>query len=301
MNYQALLYFKTVAELQHLTKAANQLYITQPALTKALQNLEKEIGYQLIEKSGRNIQLTKYGVCFYPYIKEALNNMDQGLKELQHLSEIESGVIHISSLPSLICLYLTNEIASFKQTHSSCKFNIEFKFTSAVIQDVLIGNSELGICSNLSDKKKNNNIVSAKLYDEPVCFIASSRNPLTKKNTLSENEISGYPFIAYHISHLGTNMIYETICHKFGKEPNYIMEAYNDFGVLNGVVINDAIAIVSQDTIINYKFDNIRVLNVKTSAPLTRSVNLIWARDSILGKSVLEFREHLIKDAPIFK
>lgn len=55
MNFQSLVYFKTVAELQHYTKAASTLFITQPALSKAIHNLEVELGVTLFQKEGRNV------------------------------------------------------------------------------------------------------------------------------------------------------------------------------------------------------------------------------------------------------
>ena len=71
MNFQSLVYFKTVAELQHYTKAASTLFITQPALSKAIHNLEVELGVTLFQKEGRNVTLTPSGAVFYEYVKRA--------------------------------------------------------------------------------------------------------------------------------------------------------------------------------------------------------------------------------------
>ena len=60
MNFQSLVYFKTVAELQHYTKAASTLFITQPALSKAIHNLEVELGVTLFQKEGRNVTLRSF-------------------------------------------------------------------------------------------------------------------------------------------------------------------------------------------------------------------------------------------------
>ena len=60
MNLSQLYYFKKLAELQHYTQAAQELYITQPSLSGAIASLESELGIQLFEKRGRNVYLTKY-------------------------------------------------------------------------------------------------------------------------------------------------------------------------------------------------------------------------------------------------
>ena len=64
MNLFYLRYFVTLAHVQHYTKAAEQLCITQPSLSHAIMQLEKELGVQLFEKTGRNTTLTRYGEEF---------------------------------------------------------------------------------------------------------------------------------------------------------------------------------------------------------------------------------------------
>lgn len=78
MNISQLQYFCKLAELQHYTKAAEQLYITQPTLSNSIARLEEELGVPLFEKSGRNVRLTKYGKEFNKYATKALNALHEG-------------------------------------------------------------------------------------------------------------------------------------------------------------------------------------------------------------------------------
>ena len=64
MNLQQLYYFKTIAELEHYTRAAEKLLISQPSLSYAMSELERELGASLFVKQGRGVVLTKFG-CFY--------------------------------------------------------------------------------------------------------------------------------------------------------------------------------------------------------------------------------------------
>lgn len=65
MNLYHLRYFITLAHLEHYTKAAEKLMITQPSLSSAISSLEKELGVSLFEKEGRNVVLTKCGKMFF--------------------------------------------------------------------------------------------------------------------------------------------------------------------------------------------------------------------------------------------
>ena len=64
MNLKQLQYFSVLARYEHYTKAAAQLSITQPSLSHAIAELEKDLGTNLFEKHGRNVRLTKYGRAF---------------------------------------------------------------------------------------------------------------------------------------------------------------------------------------------------------------------------------------------
>ena len=72
MNLNQLHYFVTLAYMEHYTKAAKQLSITQPSLSHAIGMLEQELGTYLFEKQGRNVVLTKYGKVFLKYAAESL-------------------------------------------------------------------------------------------------------------------------------------------------------------------------------------------------------------------------------------
>lgn len=71
MNLNQLHYFAKLAEVEHYTKAAEELSISQPSLSHAVSSLEKEIGTKLFEKQGRGVVLTKYGKIFKEYVDEA--------------------------------------------------------------------------------------------------------------------------------------------------------------------------------------------------------------------------------------
>src|SRR3989339_168194 len=101
MNMQQLHYFKKIAEVEHYTKAANALSITQPCLSYAISELEKELGAPLFYKTGRNIKLTRYGDMFLIHVKNALRELDAGKTEIQELVSPNKGNVIISHISSM--------------------------------------------------------------------------------------------------------------------------------------------------------------------------------------------------------
>ena len=72
MNLNQLTYFAVTARHQHFTRAAEELFISQPSLSYAISSLEEELGIRLFEKKGRNVVLTKYGRLFLGHVERAL-------------------------------------------------------------------------------------------------------------------------------------------------------------------------------------------------------------------------------------
>lgn len=96
MNLFQLRYFVTLAKMQHYTRAAHELCITQPSLSHAISQLEAELGVALFEKSGRNTTLTSFGEEFLICANRTLATLDSGVSSLQR-SARGDGNAHLST------------------------------------------------------------------------------------------------------------------------------------------------------------------------------------------------------------
>ena len=92
MNLSQLNYFKKLAEVLHYTRAAQELFITQPTLSGAISSLEKELGAPLFERNGRSMALTTYGEVFYEHVCLALRAID----DLRRFADAGGGVLLIT-------------------------------------------------------------------------------------------------------------------------------------------------------------------------------------------------------------
>lgn len=296
MNFQSLVYFKTVAELQHYTKAASTLFITQPALSKAIHNLEAELGVTLFQKEGRNVTLTPSGAIFYEYVKRAVDEINNGMKAVQHRADVERNIIFVSALFSNYTEFLPEKIAQFRKMNPTYRFRIEYKYTSIIVNDVLQGNSELGLCSNLSpDDPVLCSLNQHVIHKEPVGLIVGKNHPFAHRSSVSVEDLRDERFIVYIRSFRGTNQMLYDLCSPYGFEPNIAMEAYNDYGVLNSVASGDGIAIIPTTRFLE-RPDVVRIpLDLKK--PLMRDLVLVWRKNEKLPPATAAFRDMLISTA----
>lgn len=102
MNVAQLRYFVAVAQLEHYSKAAKALYITQPALSNSMNRLEKELGVQLFESMGRNIVLTPQGKDLLVSVSAALKELDRGFEAIRDHGNNQKKTARIGAVASIL-------------------------------------------------------------------------------------------------------------------------------------------------------------------------------------------------------
>ena len=152
MNLYHLRYFATLAHLEHYTKAAEILSITQPSLSHAISSLEKELGVKLFEKDGRNVVLTKCGQAFLVDVEQALNMLDSSVNKLQ-MTGFGEGRIDIAELRVLSSTVVPNFVKGFLDSSSNKKIDFHFHSSTGLTFDMIQGLKErkydIAFCSKM--------------------------------------------------------------------------------------------------------------------------------------------------------
>ncbi len=110
MDIRQLMYFQKVAELEHMTKAAEQLQVSQPFLSRTIASLEEDLGVPLFDHGGRQIRLNEYGASFYRRTKKIFLELDDAQKELKDLALRKDQTVSIVTntglyMPGLLCRF----------------------------------------------------------------------------------------------------------------------------------------------------------------------------------------------------
>ena len=113
MNLNQLYYFKTLAELEHYTKASEKLNISQPTLSHSIAAMENELGANLFEKQGRNVVLTKYGRIYLFYVENALTQLELGKNQIERLIAVGGGHVGLAYMTSVGTNFVPEIIAGF--------------------------------------------------------------------------------------------------------------------------------------------------------------------------------------------
>lgn len=122
MELTQLRYFLAVARLEHMTRAAAQLHIAQPALTKSIRKLEAELGAALVERKGRNIALTVAGHALAEMLEEPMAQLDAIPGELASLARAEDATIRLKVLAATS--FVTDCVIRYRAAHPGLQFDL---------------------------------------------------------------------------------------------------------------------------------------------------------------------------------
>ncbi|MDI9509029.1 MAG: LysR family transcriptional regulator [Bacillota bacterium] len=173
MDNQLSLYhvFNCVAELGNISQAAKLLYVSQPAVSKAISSLEKSMSLTLFIRNSRGVKLTKEGEILYQYTKEAFNILRQGEEKLKHMRELGVGELRIG-VSSTLCKYiLLPYLNRFIKTYPHIKITIESQSTIHTLKQLDTGSLDIGLVARPSNQRLYEFLALYKIED---IFVATS-------------------------------------------------------------------------------------------------------------------------------
>ena len=177
-----------------ISKAANVLFISQPAITKSIKKLENELEITLFNRSPKGVSLTENGKIFYEFIKNGIESFTNGEHKLTSLKNLETGIIKIGASTTVTKYFLMPYIEKFHKLFPNIDISITNHLTNTLISNLKKGSLDLLIV-NLPTKIDDDLEITpcAVLHD---CFAGNSnyKKQIPKKISLNEL-VENYPII----------------------------------------------------------------------------------------------------------
>lgn len=164
MNVDLELYrvFYAVAKHKHMTKASEELHISQPAISQSIKKLEGQLGGTLFLRSNKGMGLTEEGKMFYEYVKGALELINNAENEFTSFKDLSKGEIKIGCSTTLTKLVLMNALKDFHLDYPNININITNDLTSNLINDLKLGKLDFVIFNESNIKETNLNLEKIK-------------------------------------------------------------------------------------------------------------------------------------------
>lgn len=193
MELRVLNYFLAIAREENFTKAAQQLHVTQPTLSRQIADLEQELGVKLFVRSNHNIILTEDRMILKRRAQEILSLADKTKRDFLQKDEALSGTISIGSGEFRSTEYLAKIIAEFRKKYPNVKYEIYSGNANNIRDYIERGLLDIGLMSEPIDMRKYD-FVNMPIQEQWGLY-APSDSPLSKKENITPEDLKGMSIV----------------------------------------------------------------------------------------------------------
>ena len=293
IEFRHLETFCRVADLKSFSKAADDLFVTQPTVSGHILSLEQSLSLRLFDRTSREVRLTKSGEAFHEYASKILSLRKDLMNALSEFSQGIRGELSLgtSTIPGEYLL--PRLIGDFKKKHPSFVISLKIADTKEVIQYVLQDQVEFGIIG----AKLNHPSLHYEAYEEDeIIVVAPADHPLTRKKRVSLDDLLMEPWIIREEGS-GTQIAVEKALRRKGKslkQFNVVMEMGSTSSVKEGVKAKLGLAFISgratEGEVLQGSFSRI---DVEGFEPISRQIYIVSHRRRTLSPMATEFLRFL--------
>ena len=266
--------FDTVARRLNFTKAANELNITQPAVTKHVKEIENYLNTKLFDRNGTKIKLTKAGEILLQYTDQLFNVYRDMEFEIAQLKEHQKGNLRLGASTTIAQYVLPAILAEFHQRYPAIKVSLVIQ-NSETIEDLLSQNKiDLGL---IEGQIKNRNFHYFPFLKDEIVLVSRNLHALTKKNALKLELLETLPLVMREPGS-GTLETIDLALKEKGIKLNSLnieMQLGNTESIKNYLLHSDALAFLSVQSILQeLKNQTLTIIDIKNLV-IERNFNFI--------------------------
>ncbi len=224
LNFNQLRAFHHAAKNLSVTKAANDLCITQPAVTAQLKALEACIELKLFKRKGRRIYLTGEGQAIYSYTRKIFSQEKEIENYIQQTRELKRGVLRIGTTKTYARYFMPTMMTSFHQAYPHIRIHLDEGSSLDMINSLHEFKNDMALVAKAI---KHPQVVFVPFTQEELVVIVSPKHGLAKKEAIRFRELANEPFIMKE-SGSGTRKVVDALFARHGCTPNVLMETGNN-------------------------------------------------------------------------
>lgn len=207
MELTQLKSFVAVAREGHMTRAAKQLHVTQPALSAQISKLEDELGQRLFDRSSKGMSLTEAGETFLAHVESALKEIEEGQVALDELMGLERGSLAVGGGATATTYLLPELIAQFHAAHPRIQFFVREQASQGVIDAVLSSELDIGIVTMRAGTSLADPLAVHEWVEDELMLIVPPGHPLDGRERFDWHDLDGQPLVLFEAGSAIRNLI----------------------------------------------------------------------------------------------
>jgi DNA-binding transcriptional LysR family regulator len=292
VNTSALRWFQLVADGMTVTEVSDLAFISQPAVSRALDRLDHELGTPLLRKDGRVLKMTRAGAVFKRHVDAMLLRLDDGLAAVSQLVDPETGTVVLATQRSVGTWLVPNLIGTFHRLHPAVRFEVRPVRDTAPSDTAAPDRPDLEVTTV---RPADPSTQWLHLLDEPLWLAVPPDHRLARRKAVTLYEVSTDPFIVLRPPSLLWQQC-QALCGAAGFAPRVAFDG-EDVATLRGFVAAGlGVAVVpalheGSPEPVDGRVRHIGLLD----AGAVREIGLGWSRHGRLMPSADLFRSHLLE------
>lgn len=289
MELRVLHYFLVIAREENITKAAKQLHITQPTLSRQIAQLESELGVKLFQRSNHSIVLTEEGMILKRRAHELITLANKTKQDFLQKEENLEGVISFGCGEYRSTRILTDCIAAFRKKHPHVTYEFYSGNAKNIHDQIEKGLLDIGLVSEPFDLQKFNFLPMP--IKEQWGLLVRNDSPLSKKSTIEPQDLIDIPLILPDAQQQSNKI--QTWLKDYADQINVIAKGNLQYNETLLAQSNIGAVVGIQ---LDYQYENICFVPFQTE--LTHETALIWKKDEVLpsaARAWIEFSKTYIK------
>jgi DNA-binding transcriptional LysR family regulator len=183
-----------VYDSRSILKASRRLNLTQPTVTKALQDIEATLNVPLFKRTNRGLEPTPYGEIFARHAKIVLAQLRHAAEELENLRAGYSGKVTVGTLLAAAASILPDAIALLKKERPGVAISIVVGTYDILLPALLVGDLDM-VLGRMPEQGRSRALVYEEFYTEPICLVVRCGHPLLRKRRLTLRELVNEPWL----------------------------------------------------------------------------------------------------------
>lgn len=284
MDIRQLEYFVEVAKQLSFTKAAASLHVSQPSISKAIQNFENELGVPLFYRSSKQLELTDAGQAVLVNAQQVLASFHNLRSELTDLMNLQKGQIRIGIPPIVGAEFFSKLISLYKEKYPYIEIQLTEVGTKRIREYIEAGQLDIGLVCNTSTYEQLETISFLK---DPLQLIVHQDHPLASKKRIELKDLKEESFIIYRKDFILYDKIIEE-CSKEGFFPTIACETTQKDLFIEMVQAKVGIALLPQKIAEKIPYTTIKRIPLKEET-IHLELGITWKKNKYLSFAVREF------------
>jgi LysR family hydrogen peroxide-inducible transcriptional activator len=286
LNLHLLEQFVALARTKNFTRAAEELNLSQSALSRAIQKLEEQLGQPLFERKPREVVLTDHGELLLERAQHILKLMEDTFAELSEAGR--RGRIRLGAIPTIAPYFLPGLLSSFAKAHPEISVIVQEDTTENLIKRCSHGEIDLAILALPIIAKY---LEIEPLFEEELLLVLPVGHPLAASKTIAIKAVDGYPFVMLSEAHCLSDNI-ATFCRRKSVQPVTVERTSQLTTVQELVTLNHGVSIVPEMARKTDTSDR-RIYRSFSGEKPTRTVAMMWNSYRFQSKAVKTLMECL--------